>query len=505
MRKYVFMAVLLVVLGACSGAQENPAEESGLQMSQMYSNDMVLQRDIPLVIKGMANPGEKVKVTLEGPFRTKSRSVRASSEGMWEVKMSPLKAAVGLTLKVEGDGRTLVYENVAAGDVWVCSGQSNMFFRVWEGVDNGDMPADPDLRLFNMKPRYYVNAERWPDEAIENTQNMDFYHPTTWEVCDGENQRAFAAVGYHFGKMLREHLGVPVGLVCNAIGGAPAEAWIDTETLAEGYPEVLDSWFDNKLLNQWCIEMGKMNLGYPETGATKHPYAPGYLFDAGIGSMKKFPIKGVVWYQGESNDYDIPMHERLFNILVDGWRKNWNNPDMPFHFVQLSGLAERSNWPDFRDSQRRMADAIAHCEMAVSSDVGDSLDIHPRQKRPVGERLARLALRYDYGLDITPCGPVLRKAVKDGNQVVLEFDFAEGLKTSDSQAVRFFELAGEDEAFVPAEAVIEDGKIVMTSEIADPSYVRYAWQPFTRANLVNGDDLPASTFKAEIPFVGNPQ
>lgn len=498
MRRFVFITALLVVLGACSGAQTGTVEESGLQMSQMYSDDMVLQRDIPLVIKGKANAGEKVKVTLDGPFGTKTKKAKASADGVWKVKMSPLQAGTGLTLTIEGEGKSYTYNNVAAGDIWVCSGQSNMFFRVWEGVDNGETPADPDLRLFNMKPRYYVNDVRWADEDIENTQNMDFYHPTTWEACDGENLRAFTAVGYHFGKMLREHLDVPIGLVCNAIGGAPAEAWIDRETLAAGYPEVLEDWFTNSLLNQWCIEMGKINIGYPETGATKHPYAPAYLFEAGIASMEQFPIKGVVWYQGESNDYNIPMHEKLFTLLVEGWRNNWNNPQMPFHFVQLSGLAERSNWPDFRDSQRRLAEVIPYCEMAVSSDVGDSLDIHPRQKRPVGERLARLSLRYDYGVDIVPCGPVLKEAVLSGNDVVLTFDFAEGLATADSQPVRCFEVAGEDEVFAPAEAVISDGKVVLTSNVEAPKFVRYAWQPFTNANLVNGDALPASTFRAAI-------
>lgn len=501
MRNFILMAALMFVAAACNGVQNSSSEasaESGLQMSQMYTDDMILQRDIPLVIKGKANAGEKVKVTLEGPSGTKTKKAKASADGLWKVKMSPLKAGTGFTLTVEGEGRSYTYNNVAAGDIWVCSGQSNMFFRVWEGVDNGETPADPDLRLFNMKPRYYVNDVRWADEEIERTQNMDFYHPSTWEACDGENLRAFSAVGYHFGRMLREHLDVPIGLVCNAIGGAPAEAWIDRETLAEGYPEVLEDWFSNELLNQWCIQMGTINIGYPETGATKHPYAPSYLFETGIASMEQFPVKGIVWYQGESNDYNIPMHEKLFRLLVKGWRNYWGNQEMPFHFVQLSSLAERTMWPDFRDSQRRLAESIENCEMAVSSDLGDSLDIHPRQKRPVGERLARLSLRYDYGVDITPCGPVLKTAVLDGDKVVLDFDFAEGLTTSDSQEVRSFELAGEDQAFVPAEAVIADGKLVLTSCVAAPKYVRYAWQGFTRANLVNGDALPASTFRAEI-------
>ena len=492
------MAFALFIAVSCAEQTVEGEQNSGLQMSQMYTDGMVLQRNIPLVITGNANPEERVGVKLEGPFRTKCKRAKADADGKWEVKFSPLEAAVGIKLTILGEGKSLVYENVAAGEVWVCSGQSNMFFRVWEGVDNGEINADADLRLFNMKPRFYVNDVRWPDADVEMTQNMEFYHPAQWEPCDTENVRAFTAVGYHFGRMLREYLGVPVGLICNAIGGSPTEAWVDAETLAAEYPEILEDWFNNKLLNQWCIEMGKINLGYPESGAAKHPFAPAYLFDSAIASMEQYPVKGVVWYQGESNDYNIPMHEKLFGLLVQGWRKYWGNYQMPFHFVQLSGLAERTNWPDFRDSQRMLAEAIENCEMAVSSDVGDPLDIHPRQKRPVGERLARLALKYDYGVDIVPCGPVLKEAVYADGKVVLDFEFADGLATSDSQPVRCFELAGEDQVYVAAEAAIGDGKVVLTSEIAEPKYVRYAWQPYTTANLVNGEGVPASTFKAEI-------
>ena len=496
MKKILFIALALIAVACVNNSNEE--QISGLQMSQMYSDHMILQRNIPLVIKGNANPGEKIYVKLQAPTGTKSKRAKADVEGNWEVKFKPLDAAVGLQLTIEGEGKSLTYNDVAVGEVWVCSGQSNMFFRVWEGVDNGEIVADPDLRLFNMKPRFYVNDVRWPDADVEMTQNMDFYHPAQWEPCDTENVRAFTAVGYHFGRMLREHLGVPVGLVCNAIGGSPTEAWIDRETLATQYPEILDDWFTNKLLNQWCIEMGKINLGYPESGVTKHPFAPAYLFESAIASMEQYPVKGVVWDQGESNDYNIPMHEKLFGLLVQGWRNYWNNDQMPFHFVQLSGLTERTTWPEFRDSQRRLADAIENCEMAVSSDVGDPGDIHPRQKRPVGERLARLALRYDYGKDIVPCGPVLSDAVCVDGKVVLSFNFADGLSTSDSLPLRCFELAGEDEAYVSAEAVIEEGKVILTSEVAEPKYVRYAWQPFTTANLVNGDAIPASTFKAVI-------
>jgi sialate O-acetylesterase len=244
--------------------------------------------------------------------------------------------------------------------------------------------------------------------------------------------------------------------------------------------------------------MGKINLGYPENTFANHPFAPTCLFETGVATMEKFPIKGVIWYQGESNDFNIPMHEKLFRLLVKGWRNYWGDDQMPFHFVQLSGLAERYNWGEFRDSQRKLALEIEHCEMAVSSDKGDANDIHPREKKPVGERLARQALKYDYGFDIVPCGPVLIEAVAEDGKVVLSFDYADGLKTSDGQTLRCFEVAGQDERFVPAEAVIVDGKVVLTSSVAEPAYVIYGWQGYTTANLVNGEDLPASTFKAVV-------
>lgn len=493
MRNIIMMVAALLLAGSCAPVQ-NEAQESGLKMSRMYSDGMVLQRDIPLVIKGYANPGERVNVTLEGPFRTKSKKAKASSEGVWTVKLPALKAGTGLKLTVEAEGKTLVYDNVAAGEVWVCSGQSNMYFKVWESAESGEAEADEDLRLFNMEIPFHLSMVEWSDEHVELARNMDFYRPTQWQACDGENVRGFSAVAYNFGKKLREQLGVPVGLICNAIGGSPTEAWISREDLAEGYPEVLEDWFNNPMVNQWCVEMGKINLGYPENNFANHPFAPACLFETGVATMEQFPIKGVIWYQGESNDFDIPMHEKLFGLLVDSWRRNWNNEELPFHFVQLAGLHDRYNWPEFRDSQRKMADAMPYCDMAVSSDVADSLDIHPRQKKPVGERLARLSLCYDYGFDIVPCGPSIRRAVVEGDHVILEFDFAEGLKASDYQTLRCFEVAGEDGCFVTAVAVIADDKVVLSSDIESPEYVRYAWQPYTSANLVNGDNLPASTF-----------
>ena len=469
----------------------------GLQMPSVYSDNMVLQRGIPLNFCGTADAGTEVHVTLEGPFRRIKAQAVADDKGRWETAIRPLKAATGITLTIEGGGRKLVYENVAAGEVWVCSGQSNMAFMVCESSDPGATPSDPDLRFFDMKAMWHTNNARWDDEAIASVQRLEYYRPASWTSCREDNVQTFSAVGYHFGKMLRDTLDVPVGLICNAVGGSATESWIDRNTLETEFPAIFNNWLGNDFIQDWVRGRAALNIGYPESGATRHPYEPCYLFESGIAPLEKFPVKGVVWYQGESNAHNMEAHEKLFTLLVDSWRSYWDNPQMPFHFVQLSSL-NRPSWPWFRDSQRRLAEAVPHCGMAVSSDVGDSLDVHPRQKKPIGERLGRIALHEDYGFKTVPSGPLFTKATARKGQVVVEFEYAEGLKTSDGEELRCFEIGDAYGIFRPAQARIEGDKVIIETDGMTPQYIRYAWQPFTRANLVNGDGLPASTFRTEI-------
>lgn len=471
----------------------------GLKMPEIYSDGMVLQRDMPLIIRGNADAGTEVRLKMEGPFRTIRMKTVTSISGKWIMEAGPLKAARGVTLTVEAGDRKLTYKDVAIGDVWLCSGQSNMAFMLCESSDAGEIPADSDLRVFDMKGRWNTTNEKWSEEAIRSVQKLEYFHPAGWKTCSPEDIMSFSAVGYHFGKMLRDSLDVPVGLICNAVGGSAAESWIDRATLEEHFPAIFNNWLGNDFIQGWVRERSAVNIGYPESGAIRHPYEPCYLFETGIASLEQFPIKGVIWYQGESNAHNVEAHERLFGLLVESWRKNWDNPEMPFHFVQLSSL-NRPSWTWFRDSQRRLAGSIGHCNMAVSSDVGDSLDVHPRRKRPVGERLARIALHDDYGLDITPSGPSFVRATYEDGEVSIEFLYCEGLDTSDGGPVRCFEIAGKEEIFRPAEALIRDGKVIIATDGMTPCHVRYAWQPFTRANLVNSDGLPASTFRAKISF-----
>lgn len=232
----------------------------------------------------------------------------------------------------------------------------------------------------------------------------------------------------------------------------------------------------------------------------RHPYEPTYLYETGIAPIASYPIKGAIWYQGESNAHNVELHEEIFPTLVDCWRQTWDNHSMPFYFVQLSSI-ERPTWPHFRDSQRRLAGSIENCALAVSSDKGDRWNVHPTDKKPVGERLARQALHNTYGMKhVTPAGPTIEKAERKGNSLILTFSNANGLASSDGLPLRTFEIAGERGSYLPAEKVeIMGNKVrIRNCDIAVPYRARYGWQPYTTANLVNSEGLPASTFEISV-------
>lgn len=474
----------------------------GLRMPEIYSDGMVLQRERPLEIKGIADAGEKVTVRLAGQKKT----AVAGTDGCWSVCLDPIAAATGLTLNISTSKHRLQYNDVAVGEVWLCSGQSNMAFMTRSMVPQERSAAletaerqAKNVRLFNMRARWYTDNVTWGKEVYDSLNRLQYFHPAEWEHSSKASADSFSAVGLSFGQMLADSLDVPVGLILNAVGGASAESWIDRKTLEFEFPDILYDWLRNDFIQGWVRERAAFNIKDAENPLQRHPYEPCYLFEAGIEPLERFPIRGVIWYQGESNAHNIEAHERLFPLLVQSWRSNWGNPDMPFLFVQLSSL-NRPSWTWFRDSQRRLAETVPSCAMAVSSDRGDSLDVHPRRKLDVGRRLGVQALYNVYeDRDVVPSGPVVRSARLEGGQVVLAFDWAEGLHSSDGQNLRTFELAGEDEQFHPAEALVDGSVIRLTCPaVASPKWIRYGWQPYTRANLVNGAMLPASTFRINV-------
>lgn len=469
----------------------------GLQMSQLYTDYMVLQRNVPLDIHGTANAGEKVTVSIDRQTATAT----ADNRGKWCVVLKPMQAADDLTLTVKAGRQTNVYSHVAVGEVWLCSGQSNMAFMLCQAESykrDINSANDPQLRLYDMKGRWETYDVAWPASCLDSLNHLQYFRPTTWQPTTPDNAKWFSAIGYYYGRMLRDSLRVPVGLICNAIGGSPTESWVDRNTLETRFPAILRNWLHNDFIQGWVRGRAAKNLTNDSTRLGRHPYEPCYLYESGILPLQKYPIKGVIWYQGESNAHNKDAHAELFKLLVDSWRTNWSNPRMPFYFVQLSSL-NRPSWPWFRYSQLELMKHIGNTGMAVTSDCGDSLNVHPKCKQPVGERLARWALCKTYGMALTPSGPIYKGVVRQGDALVVSFDYADGLCTSDGKSPSTFEIAEEEGMYYPATAVVSGTTVRLTSPaVKHPRFVRYGWQPFTRANLVNGDALPASTFRGEI-------
>lgn len=330
----------------------------GLQMSPLYTDYMVLQRRVPLDIHGTANAGDRVTVSIGG----QTGSAVADNRGRWAVTLQSMEAAIDLTLTIAAGGEKRLYRHVAVGEVWLCSGQSNMAFMFCQAdTYRRDIAhaADPQLRLYDMKGRWETNDVAWPASCLDSVNHLQYYRPTSWLAATADNARWFSAVGYYFGRMLRDSLRVPVGLICNAVGGAPVEAWVDRNSLETRFPAILRDWLNNDFIQGWVRGRAAKNLTHDSIRTGRHPYEPCYLYESGIRPLQRYPIKGVIWYQGESNAHNKDAHASLFGLLVDGWRQNWGNPTMPFYFVQLSSL-NRPSWPWFRYSQLQLMQRIAH-------------------------------------------------------------------------------------------------------------------------------------------------
>ena len=473
----------------------------GLSLPAIYSDNMVVQQGQPFVVSGTANAGKEVSVR----FGKQRIIKKAAEDGTWRVMFTPMEAdGESYKLTVECGKEKKEYKNLVIGEVWLCSGQSNMAFMVKESSHIEQSLANVknrDIRLYDMKPRVFTDNIEWDSASLVALNNHDYYRPTTWQLQNEQNAKDFSAIAYHFGAMLADSLGVPVGLICNAVGGAPAEAYIDRKTL-EFHPVLVDilyNWKENDMIQDWCRGRAKKNIAKSTNNMQRHPYEPCFLYENGIMPIAGYPIKGAIWYQGESNAHNVELHEVIFPTLVESWRKTWDNPEMPFYFVQLSSI-NRPSWPHFRDSQRRLAAEIPNCDFAVSSDKGDLWDVHPKEKAPVGERLARLALNQTYGMShVAQHGPTPVRMFSFNGRTVIEFENATELKTSDNNVLRGLEIADKTGPFSEVNAKTEvkfkGNRIIIERE---GHRVRYAWKPYTDANLVNEAGLPASTFEIEV-------
>ena len=480
-----------VVFGAITG------NYGGLQLPEIYSDNMVLQHGQPLPLHGIANAGTKITVTIG----KQQLNTTADSNGKWQVTLAPLAAKETYTLQITAGKEKRIFKNVVAGEVWLCSGQSNMEFEMFQAsTGERDIPQaeNPNIRLFDMEARWRTdNANAWELSALDSINVLQYYKPAQWEVCTPKTVRAFSAVAYYFGRTLQKDLDMPIGLICNAVGGSPTESWIDRRTLEYDFPRILNNWRENDFIMDWVRQRAGENIAKATDKLQRHPYEPAYLFEAGILPLAKYPIKGVIWYQGESNAHNKEAHSRLFPLLVKSWRTEFNNSQLPFYYVQLSSI-NRPSWGWFRESQRRLMKVVPHSGMAVSYDYGHPTDVHPKNKQPIGERLAQWALGDTYGKKVLPSGPLFRSATFNGKAATVAFDYAQGMHSADGKMLRGFELSDGNGIFCPATAEVVGEEVKVTSEeVSNPKAVRYGFSPVTDGNLVNEANLPASTFTSE--------
>ncbi len=474
----------------------------GLSMPAIYGSGMVLPAGRELTVSGTADAGAKVSLSIG---RQVLETV-SGADGKWSLPLLPLKAGGPYTMQVTSGGRTLTFNDVMAGVVWLASGQSNMEFKLRDAATAEEDIAqadNPNLRLYNMDARWRTNPEAWPESALDSVNRLQYFSEAGWKKSTPSVSADFSAIAYHFGRMLADSLDVPVGIICNAVGGSTTESWVDRVSLEHEFPDILAGNGINDFVQPWVRERTKQNLDHSTNPLQRHPFQPAYLYESGIAPLLSYPIDGVIWYQGESNAHNIEAHEKLFEMLVRSWRSAWGDPELPFLFVQLSSL-NRKSWPQFRYSQYEFAnDRIGdNIFMVVSSDKGDYSDVHPKDKRPIGRRLGRLALRTQYGrYDIEAFSPYALYAVFSGDEVEVRFDdniMANKLSTSDGESPSTFEVAEFEGLYYPASAMLgpdSTSVIVRSDSVHDIRYVRYGWQPYTTANLINRAGLPMSTFK----------
>jgi len=515
------LPIVAVLVLACAPAWLQAAKLHGL-----FTDNMVLQQERAIAIYGSGDDGEKVTVELNG-----QKSSAAVSNGQWKVLLPAMKAGGPHTMTVMGNN-TLTVKNILLGDVWLCTGQSNMAgllktykgdeYKEYQHLYAGVPKANPMIRLFKLKQDGADTPQR---DVVTDAQ-----FGASWRPCDEESALQFSAVGYLFGSTLQPEIGVPVGLIYATLGGTSAECWVSAETLRSRpeFKDILDNYetakanypraFEQyqKQLAEWKAkkpaERGTARPPQPPMGP-QHPKRPSGLYNFMIAPLQQFGVKGAIWYQGEGNASRAVQYRTLFPALITSWRQQWDIGEFPFLFVQLAAFhkynpePEDTGWAWLREAQT-MTLALPSTGMAVAIDVGHQTNIHPPGKPAVGQRLAASALRVAYGRDIVAAGPMFKRMTIQGNRAVLDFDnIGGGLITKAVDAdghpvpaspLRGFSICGADQKFYWADAVIEGQQVIVSSaKVAAPAAVRYAWADFPLCNLYNREGFPAVPFRTD--------
>jgi len=440
-----------------------------LKLTPVFGDNMVLQQITDAPIWGWDNPGQKISIKTS--WDKKQYSAVCNSDGKWIIKVKTQAYGGSFNIVIKGS-QTIHLQNVLIGEVWLCSGQSNMEMPL-KGYKNQPVinsqelilnSTNENIRLFNVKHAY----SRVPQSDCEGE----------WKISNPENCRDFSAVAYIFGIKLNSILNIPVGLIQSTWGGTDVLSWTDSITVAD-YKTV-----DLK-------EYAGKGVNYPSA-----------LYNGMIHPIIPFAIKGAIWYQGESNRSQPKLYDIAFPGMIENWRQLFENNTMPFYFVQISPFRYDGKHMGayLRESQLKTMLTVPNTGMAVTMDIGDYNYIHPPRKQEVGDRLAYWALANDYGIDgVSFSGPVYKEMTITDNEIHLQFDYAEDGMSSFGKKLKNFQIAGEDKVFYPAEAKISwPSKVIVTSdEVEKPVAVRYCWFDFAKGNLFNNEGLPASSFRTD--------
>ncbi len=498
-----------------------------IKLPAIFSDGMVLQQQQLVRVWGTAEAGEEVKVA----FADQAHSIVTDPSGKWSITLNPMNAnATPADLVVAGKN-SITIKNVLVGEVWVCSGQSNMQWTVKQaGNADAEIAAakHPQIRMFNV--------ERIPNMAPQADCKG------AWKEGTAANVGDFSAVGYFFGRHLHQVLKVPVGLINSSWGGTRIEAWTSREALEERpcASDMLADWKDHvskwdaakeqaafetrkadwqTLVKKIDEENAKLPAGKKKTkpqaprppdDPSKTPHHPSVLFNGMIAPLVPYGIKGAIWYQGESNQKRAFQYQELLPTMINDWRKQWVDA-FSFYIVQLANFGNRSpvakdagiadTWVELQEAQTLTAQTLDKCGIAIINDIGEQNDIHPKNKQEVGRRLALWALAKDYGKNGPEyCGPLYLSSAVQGDKVRIQFTHTgTGLKTRDGGEPKHFQIAGADQKWVWANAKLEGSEVVVWSEsVPEPVGVRYAWASWPEgANLMNAEGLPASCFRTD--------
>jgi sialate O-acetylesterase len=491
--------VAVVLMMGCAVVQAE------LRMSPVFSDGMVLQRDMPVLVWGEADPGTKVTVNFAG----QKKSGVASEGGQWRVMLDPMKASSkprALIIRSSIGNQQSEIGNVLVGEVWLAGGQSNMAFHMGGLRDvQKRLPAksNPQLRFIQIPVTEFGEINR---EGL------------TWKVADKESVRDFSAVAYFFAAELQKRLGVPVGIIGSYRGGTWNENWMTPESIKgepklkylfdkydEEYGKFKDEAEYEEAFQKYLIDLeewvakGGWSYGmvpFAPTGPKAYQ-RPAGLYECMIKPLQPYTIKGVIWYQGEGNSGRYEEFRTLFPAFVEGWRKTWGNPELPFYFVQLPPY-KAATWPHFRQAQLDCSEAIPNCGMVVSEGCGDLEDIHPRVKKPIGDRLAIAVSAEVYGQQHLPYGPAFESVEFRDGKAGLRFRYAEGGLELSAEPDGAFEIAGADKVFVSADVELKGPALLLWNDaVKHPAYVRYAYSPYPNMVLFNQEGLPASPFTTE--------